>query len=269
MLRLSALYRFPLKSGMAEPLQQARFDGLGLAGDRRWMLVEEASGRFFTQRAMPHMSQLSVLWNAGGGVTLNAPGFQALDVPLPEDTEASLRGVTVWRDTLRVPDAGDEAAQWLSEFMGKPTRMVHVPDNRARWLPSGYGTVEDKVGFADGFPLLLIGQASLDDLSAKVGWPLEMLRFRPNLVVEGSEAFAEDGWKRIRIGDIEFRLLKGCSRCILTTIDPKTGERTQDREPLTTLKTYREREGEVWFGQNMVSDGPGILDVGMPVTVLE
>ncbi|MDY7565440.1 MOSC domain-containing protein [Pseudomonas sp. RTC3] len=269
MLRLSALYRFPLKSGMAEPLQQARFDGLGLAGDRRWMLVEEASGRFFTQRAMPHMSQLSVLWNADGGVTLNAPGFQALDVPLPEDTEASLRGVTVWRDTLRVPDAGDEAARWLSEFMGKPTRMVHVPDNRARWLPSGYGTVEDRVGFADGFPLLLIGQASLDDLSAKVGWPLEMLRFRPNLVVEGSEAFAEDGWKRIRIGDIEFRLLKGCSRCILTTIDPKTGERTQDREPLTTLKTYREREGEVWFGQNMVSDGLGTLDVGMPVTVLE
>ncbi|MEB0303523.1 MOSC domain-containing protein, partial [Mucilaginibacter sp. 5C4] len=88
-------------------------------------------------------------------------------------------------------------------------RMVHVPADRARWLPSGYGKVEDKVGFADGFPLLLIGQASLDDLSAKVGRPLEMLRFRPNLVVEGSEAFAEDGWKRIRIGDIEFRLLKG------------------------------------------------------------
>lgn len=177
--------------------------------------------------------------------------------------------MTVWRDTLRVPDAGDEAARWVSDFIGKPTRMVHVPEQRARWLPSGYGTVEDKVGFADGFPLLLIGQASLDDLSAKIGRPQEMLRFRPNLVVEGAEAFAEDGWKRIRIGDVEFRLLKGCSRCILTTIDPATGERNEDREPLSTLKTYREKEGEVWFGQNMVNDGPGVVEVGMEVEVLE
>ncbi|MGV8864636.1 MAG: MOSC domain-containing protein [Pseudomonas sp.] len=269
MLRLSALYRFPLKSGIAEPLHQAQFDGLGLAGDRRWMLVDEASGRFFTQRAMPQMSQLSALWNPDGGLTLRAAGLQALDVAVPESTEATLRGVTIWRDTLRAPDAGDAAAHWLSEFMGRPTRMVHIPDERARWLPSGYGTVDDKVGFADGFPLLLIGQASLDDLSNKVGRPLEMLRFRPNLVVEGSEAFAEDGWKRIRIGEMEFRLLKGCSRCILTTIDPKTGERSADREPMATLKTYRESDGEVWFGQNMVNDGPGTLEVGMTVTVLE
>ncbi|MNE17813.1 MOSC domain protein [compost metagenome] len=96
-----------------------------------------------------------------------------------------------------------------------------------------------------------------------------MLRFRPNLVIEGSEAFAEDGWKRIRIGDVEFRVLKPCTRCILTTIDPQTGERSADREPLTTLKTYRQKEGEVMFGQNLVNDGNGVLEVGMPVTVLE
>jgi len=269
MLHLSALYRYPLKSCKAEPLRQASFDALGLTGDRRWMLVDESNGRFFTQRALPQMSQLSVLWNGRGGVTLSAPGVEALEVPLPEDLEGNLRGVTVWRDTLRVPDAGDEAARWVSEFIGKPARMVHMPQERARWLPSGYGTVEDKVAFADGFPLLLIGQASLDDLSAKIGRPQEMLRFRPNLVVEGAEAFAEDGWKRIRIGGLEFRLLKGCSRCILTTIDPATGERSEDREPLSTLKTYREKEGEVWFGQNMVNDGPGVVEVGMEVEVLE
>jgi uncharacterized protein YcbX len=268
-MHLSALYRFPLKSCKPEPLQQAAFDGLGLAGDRRWMLVDEASGRFFTQRALPQMSQLAVLWNAKGGVTLSAPGLSPLDVPLPQDIETNLRGVTVWRDTLRVPDAGDEAARWASEFLGKPTRMVHLPDERARWLPSGYGAIEDRVSFADGFPLLLIGQGSLDDLSSRIGRPQEMLRFRPNLVVEGAEPFAEDSWKRIRIGTMEFRLLKGCSRCILTTIDPATGERNADREPLTTLKTYREREGEIWFGQNMVNDGPGVLEVGMEVVVLE
>ncbi|MBI6852807.1 MOSC domain-containing protein [Pseudomonas lijiangensis] len=269
MLRLASLYRFPLKSCKAEVLQRAAFDELGLAGDRRWMLVDANSGRFFTQRALPHMSQLSVLWNAAGGVTLSAPGFQPLDVALPVDVEATLRGVTVWRDTLQVPDAGEEAAAWVSEFIGKPTRMVYVPVDRARSLPSGYGTGADKVSFADGFPLLLIGQGSLDDLSARIGRSQEMLRFRPNLVIEGAEAFAEDNWKRIRIGEMEFRLLKPCARCILTTIDPATGQRSEDREPLTTLKTYREIEGDVMFGQNMVNDGPGVLEVGMPVEILE
>jgi len=115
----------------------------------------------------------------------------------------------------------------------------------------------------------LIGQASLDDLSQKVGRSLEMLRFRPNLVIEGSEAFAEDGWKRIRIGDVEFRVVKPCSRCILTTIDPQTGERDANREPFATLNNYRKQEGGAMFGQNLVNDSEGVLEVGMPVTILE
>lgn len=268
MLRLSALYRFPLKSGRGEPLSQARLDKLGLVGDRRWMLVDEASGRFLTQRADPKMSQLSALWNATGGLTLHAQGFDALDVPLP-DSESDLRGVTIWRDTLRVPDAGDAAADWLSRFVEKPVRLVHVPVERARTTESGYGRDDDKVAFADGYPLLLIGQASLDDISSRVGRPLEMLRFRPNLVIEGSEAFAEDGWKRIRIGDVEFRVVKSCSRCILTTIDPQTGVRDEQREPLATLMTYRKQAEGTMFGQNLVNDGNGMLEVGMPVTIIE
>ncbi|WP_026145585.1 MOSC domain-containing protein [Pseudomonas asplenii] len=268
MLRLSALYRYPLKSARGESLSRASLDELGLAGDRRWMVVDEASGRFLTQRAVAGMSQLSALWNAAGGLTLSAPGHPPLEVALPGADEA-LRGVTVWSDSLRVPDAGDEAAVWLSGFIGKSVRLVHVPLERARVTQAGYGRDDDRVAFADGFPLLLIGQASLEDLSRKVGRPLEMLRFRPNLVIEGSEAFAEDRWKRIRIGEIEFRLVKPCSRCILTTIDPQTGERSADREPLTTLKTYREKDGDVFFGQNLVNDGLGRLEVGMPVTILE
>ena len=268
MLRLSALYRYPLKSGRGQPLQQIGLDKLGLDGDRRWMLVDEASGRFLTQRAVAKMSQLSALWNGAGGLTLSAEGVPALDVPLPGN-DAELRGVTIWRDTLRVPDAGEAAAAWVSDFIGKPTRLVHVPLERARTTEAGYGKDDDKVGFADGYPLLLIGQASLDDLSGRIGRPMEMLRFRPNLVIEGSEAFAEDGWKRVRIGDVEFRVVKPCSRCILTTIDPASGERSTDREPLATLKTYREQAGDVMFGQNLVNDGLGRLEVGMPVTILE
>ena len=146
---------------------------------------------------------------------------------------------------------------------------MHVPLERARTTEAGYGRDDDKVAFADGYPLLLIGQASLDDISHKVGRPLDMLRFRPNLVIEGSEAFAEDGWKRIRIGDVEFRLVKSCSRCILTTVDPQTGVRDELREPLATLMTYRKQENGTMFGQNLVNDGNGVLEVGMPVTILE
>jgi len=266
-MHLSALYRYPLKSAIAEPLQTSAIEPLGLAGDRRWMLVDETTGRFLTQRAEAHMSQLGAA-HLDDGLRLSAPGLTSLFVPTPTP-DAALRGVTIWRDTLRVPDAGDEAAAWVSSFIGKPTRLVQVPAERARLTEAGYGLDTDKVGFADGFPLLLIGQASLDDLSARVGRELEMLRFRPNLVVGGSEAFAEDGWKRIRIGDVEFRVVKPCSRCILTTIDPQTGMRSDDREPLATLKTYRQVEGDVMFGQNLVSDGVGRLDVGMPVTVID
>ena len=134
---------------------------------------------------------------------------------------------------------------------------------------AGYGKDDDQVAFADGYPLLLIGQASLEDLSQKVGRELEMLRFRPNLVIEGSEAYAEDSWKRIRIGDVEFRVVKSCARCILTTIDPQTGERSADREPLASLQKYRSEADGAVFGQNLVNDGNGRLQVGMPVTILE
>ncbi|CAI8883375.1 MOSC domain-containing protein [Pseudomonas sp. IT-P74] len=268
MLRLSALYRYPLKSAKAETLQAIGLDKLGLDGDRRWMLVDEASGRFLTQRAVAQMSQLSALWNAEGGLTLSAPGHSPIDIAMPGN-DAELRGVTIWRDTLRVPDAGDEAGAWVSRFIGKPTRLVQVPLDRARMTEAGFGKDDDQVAFADGYPLLLIGQASLEDLSQRVGRPLEMLRFRPNLVIEGSAAFAEDGWKRIRIGEAEFRVVKSCSRCILTTIDPQTGERSEDREPLATLQKYRAQADGAMFGQNLVNDGNGRLEVGMPVEILE
>lgn len=268
MLSLSELYRYPLKSGRGEALQRSAVDGLGLHGDRRWMVVEAENGRFITQRLLPQMSQLSALYDTHGGLILSAPGRAQLSVALP-DPEQNLRGVTVWRDNLRVPDAGDEAAAWLSDLLGRACRLVQVPSARARQVDTAYAQPGDRVAFADGFPLLLIGQASLDDLAARVGRTLAMLRFRPNLVVAGSEAYAEDGWRRIRIGELEFEVAKGCSRCILTTVDPQTGERSADREPLATLKTYREREGQVYFGQNLLPRGVGELQVGMSVEVLE
>ncbi|WP_263264962.1 MOSC domain-containing protein [Pseudomonas sp. RIT-PI-S] len=267
-MRLTALYRYPVKSAQGETLQASAVEGLGLVGDRRWMLVDEASGRFHTQRNLLLLGRLSAQYSADGGLNLSAPGLPPLYVPVPAP-DSDLRGVVIWKDALRVPDAGEAAARWVSELVGKPTRLVHVPDHRTRPLGAGDGEPEDRVAFADGFPLLLINQASVDDLSRRVGRPMAMLRFRPNLVVEGFEAYAEDGWKRLRIGDVTFRVAKPCARCVLTTIDPATHERDSDREPLNTLKGYRLQEGGIMFGQNVISEGRGVLELGMAVIPLE
>ena len=265
---LSELYLYPVKSGQGQCLQASQVDHLGLQGDRRWMVVEADNGRFLTQRAWPQLGRIQASYGDAGQLLLEAPGLGRLEVQVPAGEE-DLRGVTIWRDTLRVPDAGDAAAAWLSQLLGKPVRLVYCPEPRARYLPNGYGLNSDRAAFPDGFPLLLIGQGSLDELNRRIGRPMEMLRFRPNLVVQGAQPFAEDGWKRIRIGQLQFRLLKPSVRCILTTLDPATGERSADREPLTTLKTFREKDGDVLFGQNLAVDGSGVLEVGMPVEVLE
>jgi uncharacterized protein YcbX len=231
------------------------------------MVVDAQSGRFLTQRLLAQMNRITMAWQGSEQVLLSAPGMADLSVAVPEPTE--LRTVTIWRDSLAVPDAGDAAAAWLSQLLGRACRLVHVPAQLARQVDPGYAAEGDRVAFADGFPLLLIGQSSLDDLSARVGRPLEMLRFRPNLVIAGSAPYSEDEWRRIRIGTLEFRVVKGCSRCIMTTLDPQTGERSADREPLTTLQNYRARDGEVYFGQNLIACGEGQLALGMPVEVLE
>jgi uncharacterized protein YcbX len=268
MLHLSGLYRYPLKSAAGEALGLIALDALGVQGDRRWMVVDTQTGRFLTQRLLAQMTQVQARWQGSTHLQLSAPGMSDIQVAVPSEP-APLREVNIWRDSLQVPDAGDEAAQWLSQFLGCACRLVHVSQSRARQVDTAYAEVGDKVAFADGFPLLLIGQTSLDDLSARVGRSLPMLGFRPNLVVSGSAPYAEDSWKRIRIGELEFRVVKGCSRCVMTTLDPQTGERSADCEPLTTLKTYRESEGEVYFGQNLIACGVGSLALGMLLQVLE
>ena len=267
MLRLSQLYHYPLKSGAPQALQSSWVDGLGLLGDRRWMAVDTETGRFLSQRLVPQMSQVIATYGADQTLILQARGAPTVQVAKP-DEQYNLRQVSVWSDTLQVPDAGDEAANWLTHQLGRACRLVYVSEQQARQVDLNYAQAGDKVAFADGFPLLLIGQGSLDDLSARIGTPQSMLRFRPNLVIEGAPAFAEDQWQRIRIGEVTFDLVKPCSRCILTTVDPLTGQRSEDREPLTTLKRYRQRDGQVYFGQNLLARGAGMLEVGMPVELL-
>ncbi|MBU1330190.1 MAG: MOSC domain-containing protein [Gammaproteobacteria bacterium] len=267
MLHLSGLYRYPLKSARGEALASARLDALGIVGDRRWMVVDAQNGRFLTQRLLPQMTQLSALWVDAQHLCLQAPGMPELRVARP-DEQAPRTGVIIWRESFRVPDAGEAAAAWLSQWLERPCRLVYMPSDEGVQVDTGYAEIGERVAFSDGFPLLLLGQGSLDDLSTRVGQVLPVERFRPNLLISGADAYAEDSWQRIRIGTLEFRVVKPCSRCIITTLDPGKGERHPAREPLATLKGYREREGQVYFGQNLIACGEGELQLGAAVEIL-
>jgi len=263
-LTLSEIVIYPVKSLRGVPVAEAVVEPRGLRGDRRWMVVD-AADRFVTQRALPRMALIEALLCAGGGLDLAAPGMPSLHAS--EAAAGRVRQVTIWRDTVAVYDGGDEAATWLTAFLGRPCRLVHMPESTERTVNPAYGQPGDIVSLADGYPFLLIGQASLDDLNARLASPLPMRRFRPNLVIAGAEPFAEDRWTRIRIGDIVFRIVKPCARCTIPTVDPDTGV-FGGKEPLRTLATFRKVGSKVLFGQNVIAEGVGTLPVGAQVTIL-
>ncbi len=263
-IRLSGLYRYPVKSLAGEFLDQSRLDGFGLWRDRRWMLVDR-EGRFLSQRELPRMTLIRPSLTRDG-LLLQTPQLPDLTVSLPEEVGERLK-VRIWNDTCVAQAADSSAHAWLSDFLGAACRLVHMPERTIRPVDPAYARPADRAAFADGFPLLLISQASLDDLNRRLDEPLPMIRFRPNLVVDGCEPYAEDGWRRIRIGELTLRVVKPCSRCKITCVDPYTAE--TGREPLKTLARYRQRGNQVHFGQNLLHDGPGELRLGMPLEVLE
>jgi uncharacterized protein YcbX len=227
-------------------------------------MVVDDQGRFLTQRQLPQMALLSAALDSGQ-LILSAAGGSRLSVRSAAEGEPL--SVQIWGDRVSAVAPDPAADAWLSEQLGRPCRLVCQPDNGVRRVDPAYAVADDQVGFADGFPFLLISQASLDDLNARLEHPVAMRRFRPNLVVSGCEPFEEDRWRRIRIGGIGFRVVKPCSRCPIPTIDPDTGER--GAEPLRTLMGYRQRDNKVYFGQNLIHDGTGELAEGMAVEILE
>ena len=249
---LTALYRYPVKSLRGESHSRLDVRRRGLLGDRDWMLVDDA-GRFVTQRQQPQMALVTATRLDDDSLRLSAPGREQL---LVSGAPGPRVDVTVWRDSLMAVEAKPEASAWLSEFLQCAVRLVRFADDVERPVDPEFADGADRVGFADGFPFLLISEGSLDDLNARLEAPVPMQRFRPNLV----------GWSRIRIGNIEFRVAKPCSRCIIPTIDIETGNRTP--EPLQSLSAYRRRDNKIFFGQNLLHDGMGRLEVGMPVEVL-
>lgn len=265
MIKLSELSIYPLKSCAGISLTQASLSPFGLESDRRWMLVDSL-GEMLTQRKLARMCLIQSQLNKDN-LTLSAADMPDLNVPLVSNSVITNTQATVWEDTCNAYDYGEEAAIWFSRFLNTPARLVYFPDDEFRQVDLSYARQGDKTAFSDGFPYLLISQASLDDLNSRLDTPVEMKRFRPNLVVSGCDAYAEDEWKRIRIGTIEFRLVKSCSRCVIPSINPATAEKTAD--PIRTLARYRMKEKNIYFGQNLIAEGTGTIELGMPVQILE
>ena len=263
-VRLAEIWTYPVKSLRGVRRARADVQTCGLAGDRRWMLAD-GNGRFFSQRDLPRMSQISAVYESGE-LVLSIEGAGALRVHAPPAGEK--RRVTVWHDALQALDAGDAASDWLSAAVGLPCRLMYQDDPASRPLDPKYARPGDAVNLADAFPVLLTSAESLADLNRRLAHAVGMLRFRSNLIVEGAAPWAEDGWRRLRIGAVVFRVAKPCDRCIITSIDPATGERPDHEEPLRTLKTFRrDAKGRVLFGQNLVPEVVGELREGAEVEV--
>lgn len=264
MIRVSGLFIYPVKSCGQVVVDEAVVGVTGFDLDRRWMVVG-ADGRFLSQREHPRLAQVRVGLSEDR-LFLEAPELPALKVVLHGESKPKTR-VTVWDDECEAVDEGTSAAAWFSSHLGSSVRLVRLADDDARSLGSSSAQPGDRVSFADGFPFLLLSTASLDGLNRRLSLPVPMDRFRPNIVIDGCEPHAEDGWHRLRIGEVAFRIAKPCARCVVTTVDQVTGER--GREPLRTLSTYRTVDGRVLFGQNLVHEGRGLVCVGDQVELLD
>jgi hypothetical protein len=265
-VKLTALHRYPLKSGAGLSLDRAEVEPRGLAGDRRWLVVD-ANGRFLTGRQCPRL----VLIRAEpepGGLRLHAPGMPILSLRAPAPGADRIT-IVIWNDDIDALPVACEAGEWLHRFLGMPARLIYMDEQTLRPVSPTYARPSDIVSFADAFPMLLVSQGALDELNARMLEPVPMLRFRPNIVVDGCAAHAEDGWRRVRIGTIDFDVAKPCTRCVFTTVDPARGVFDESGEPLRTLKTYRRGERGITFGVNLIPRGTGTLRIGDPVAILD
>ena len=262
-VHLSGLFLYPVKSCGGIGVTEWEVDRFGLRYDRRWM-VTTPHGQFLTQREIPALATVRVRI-APPHLRLAAPGLPELVTALAPMGGRPI-ATKVWDDQVSVVAPDHKADDWFSLVVGQEVVLAYMPDEVVREVDPSYAPDGGRTGFADGFPFLVIGQASLADLNARLAAPLPMNRFRPNLVVTGSAPFAEDDWRYIKVGGIPMQVVKPCSRCVVTTTDQATGRRESD-EPLRTLASFRRQDGKVMFGQNVVHYGSGSLRLGDAVTV--
>lgn len=299
-MQISEINIYPIKSLKGISVHSAVIERRGLEFDRRWMLMS-ADGQFLTQREFPKMATVGVEIR-DSGLLVTADGITAMVVPFEPSTGDEVT-VEVWGTASDAVRYNDGVNQWFSQVLGADVKLLYMPNSAGRDISERFNHGGDQVSFADGYPQLVIGEASLADLNERlrrsadtpvgssnrieeadksVGAPLLMNRFRPNIVVSGSDAFAEDRWERIEVGEAVFRGTKPCARCIITTVDQAKGE-FDGKEPLKTLSTYRlakdvipdklEAFGmsatAVCFGQNLIAESIGsTINVGDKVEII-
>jgi uncharacterized protein YcbX len=269
-LTLTRITRYPIKSCRGQALDTAVVEPWGLAGDRRWMLVDERN-QAVTAREYPQLVLVTPQFTSDG-LLVRAPDLDELKVCIPMG--AALCDVDVFSSMLTAAPASDHAHVWFSTVVGQPVRLMYLDDPTQRRPNPAYSRAQDRVSFADGYPLLLATAESLAALNELIAagpraeeGPVSMTRFRPNLVVSGAAAWAEDRWRQLRIGAARFRVAKGCDRCVLTTVDPETA--ATGREPLATLVRHRRWDGKSWFAINLIPDCLGAtVQVGDPVEIV-
>jgi uncharacterized protein len=245
---LTDIYIYPIKSLGGIRLNESVLEERGLKYDRRWMLVDK-NGIFLTQRTLHQMALLQVELMADG-LNVFRKDDPEINILIPfEPKTKELIPVTVWDDTVIGQLVDNSVSKWFTNQLNMDCDLVVMPESTQRKLNPKYAVNNESVSFADGMPYLLIGQASLDDLNTKLQDPVPMDRFRPNLVFSGGKAFEEDQWDKVKIGKSLFKITKPCARCVMTTIDQKTG--IKGKEPLKTLAKYRTVSNKVMFGQNM------------------
>jgi uncharacterized protein YcbX len=265
-LRLARIATYPVKSLRGIDHEAAIMEERGIAGDRRWLVVDP-QGRFLTRRQFPVMAQIDVT-PTGDGLRLSHRRLGTCQVARP-GADAPVVTATVWRDTLPLRFAAGADA-FLSTLLDRPVRLAWQFEESRRPIAPAFAAAHEHVSLADGFPLLVTTTASLAALNGRLAHPVEMDRFRPNLVIDGAEPWAEDRWRRVRIGDVVLRLARPCSRCIVVTQTPLTGAREDGNEPLDTLRALGRRTKDgIMFGQHAVPETLGPLRVGDPVEVME
>ncbi|MFF5536691.1 MOSC domain-containing protein [Streptomyces cinerochromogenes] len=268
---VESIHVHPVKAFRGVSPREAVVEPWGLAGDRRWTLIDDG-GKVVTQREEPRLALAAAEPLPGGGVRLSAPGLAPLAVEVPEPAQTV--PTNVFGTKVEGIPAAAAAHAWCSTYLGAEVRLVHMDDPATRRpVDPDYALPGETVSFADGYPLLVTTLGSLDALNSLIAegphaaeGPLPMNRFRPNVVVAGTAPWAEDHWTRISIGEVVFRAPKPSGRCVVTTTDQTTAVR--GKEPLHTLARHRRTDGRLLFGQNLVPLSPGTIRVGDPVRVL-
>ena len=250
------LFIYPIKSLGGIAVSVAKVTTRGLEFDRRFMLVDE-DNQFLSQRTFPRMAQLrtSIQNNMLTVHDLLDPAYN-IQIPLRPETGDPLR-VKIWDDVCDAWAMPDEMNRWFSAALGRHVKLVYMPDESLRPVDPEYALQDDITSFSDAYPILLIGQASLDDLNSRLETPVPMERFRPNIVFSGGQPYAEDDMKAFSIGGVPMNGVKLCARCVLTTVDQQTA--VAGKEPLRTLSQYRTMNNKVMFGQNVLVRGSGVI----------